>query len=93
MLIEGEAKILFYLSGEEVRVEKLHPGQTLDELEVLAHSDSKNTIIADSDVTRILTVPVDTFDDFLELDRDFARRVLELESRQLQRFMRSLQTS
>jgi CRP-like cAMP-binding protein len=93
LLIEGEAKILFYLSGEEVRVEKLHPGQTLDELEVLAHSDSKNTIIADSDVTRILTVPVDTFDDFLELDRDFARRVLELESRQLQRFMRSLQTS
>lgn len=93
LLIEGEAKILFYLPGGEVRVEKLHPGQTLDELEVLAHSDTTNTILADSDVTRILAVPVDTFDDFLELDRDFARRVLELESRQLQRFMRSLQTS
>ncbi len=92
LLIEGDAKIHFYLQNQEVRVEQLHPGQTLDELEVLAHSDSKNTIVADSNVTRILAVPVDTFDDFLDLDRDFARRVLELESRQLQRFMRSLQT-
>lgn len=89
LLIEGDANIHFYQSGE---VEKLHPGQTLDELEVLAHSDSQNTITADSDVTRILAVPVDAFDDFLDLDRDFARRVLEMESRQLQRFMRSLQT-
>jgi hypothetical protein len=91
LLIEGDAKIQFYQEGEEIRVKKLHPGQTLDELEVLAHSNSQNTIIADSDITRILAVPVDTFDDFLELDPDFARRVLELESQQLQRFMRSLQ--
>lgn len=92
LLIEGDAKIHFFLPDDEVRVERLHPGQTLDELEVLAHSNSKNTIIADSKVTRILAVPVDTFDDFLDLDHDFARRVLELESQQLQRFMRSLQT-
>lgn len=93
LLIEGEAKINFYLSDKEVRVEKLRSGQTLDELEVLAHSDSKNTIVANGDFTRILAVPVDAFDDFLDLDRDFARRVLELESRQLQRFMRSLETT
>jgi CRP-like cAMP-binding protein len=92
LLIEGDAKIHFYSQNDEVRVEKLHPGQTLDELEVLAHSDSENTIIADSQITRILAVPVDTFDDFLDVDRDFARRVLEMESRQLQKFMRSLQT-
>jgi Cyclic nucleotide-binding domain len=93
LLIEGDAKIQFYLQGGEIREEKLHPGQTLDELEVLAHSNSQNTIIADSDITRILAVSVDTFDDFLELDPDFARRVLELESQQLQRFMRSFQNS
>jgi CRP-like cAMP-binding protein len=58
----------------------------------LAHSDSKNTIVAEGDFTRILAVPVSAFDDLLDRDRDFARRVLELESRQLQRFMRSLQT-
>ncbi|WP_414545154.1 cyclic nucleotide-binding domain-containing protein [Nostoc sp. CCY0012] len=91
LLIEGDAKIHFYLQNEEVQVEKLHSGQTLDELEVLAHSDSQNTIIADNHITRILAVPVDTFDEFLDLDHDFARRVLEMESRQLQRFMRSLQ--
>lgn len=90
LLIEGEAKIQYYLQNQEIQVEKLHPGQTLDELEVLAHSESQNTIIADSNTTRILAVPVDTFDDFLEQDPDFARRVLELESQQLQRFMRSL---
>lgn len=91
LLIEGNAHILFHLSDGEVRIEQLQLGQTLDELEVLAHSDSKNTIVATGDFTRILAVPVAAFDDLLDRDRDFARRVLELESRQLQRFMRSLQ--
>ncbi len=90
LLIEGEAKIHYRLA-DEVRVESLHPGQTLDELEVLAHSTSENTIIADREETRILAVSVDAFDDLLDQDPDFARRVLELESRQLQRFVRSVQ--
>jgi hypothetical protein len=91
LLIEGNANILFYLPDREVRIEKLQLGQTLDELVVLARSDSQNTIVAEGDFTRILAVPVNAFDDLLDRDRDFARRVLELESRQLQRFMRSLQ--
>jgi CRP-like cAMP-binding protein len=90
LLLAGDAKI-HYQMGAETRVEQLHPGQTLDELEVLAHSDSENTIIADSEKTRILAISVDTFDDLLDQDPDFARRVLELESRQLQRFVRSVQ--
>jgi CRP-like cAMP-binding protein len=93
LVITGSAKINFYSQGEVVRVEHLKSGQTLDELEVLAHSDSQNTIIAESEITRILAVPVDAFDAFLDRDRDFARRVLELESRQLQKFMRSFQTT
>ncbi len=92
LLIEGNAHILFHLPDGEVRIEQLQLGQTLDELEVLAHSDSKNTIVATGDFTRILAVPVDAFDDLLDRDRDFSRRVLELESRQLQRFMGSLQS-
>ncbi len=90
LLIEGDANI-HYQTESGVRVEQLHPGQTLDELEVLAHSTSENTIIADSESTRILAIAVDAFDDWLDHDPDFARRVLELESRQLQRFMRSVQ--
>lgn len=90
LLIEGDAKIHYRL-GDAVRVECLQPGQTLDELEVLAHSTSENTIIAASEKTRILAISVDAFDDLLDHDPDFARRVLELESRQLQRFVRSLQ--
>lgn len=92
LLIEGNAQILFHLPNQEVRIEQLKLGQTLDELEVLAHSDSQNTIVAKGDFTRIVAVPVNAFDDLLDRDRDFARRVLELESRQLQRFMRSLQS-
>ena len=91
LLIEGNAQILFHLPNQQIRIEQLKLGQTLDELEVLAHSDSQNTIVAKGDFTRILAVPVNAFDDLLDRDRDFARRVLELESRQLQRFMRSLQ--
>ena len=92
IVITGSAKINIYVEDQVVRSERLHIGQTLDELEILARSDSQNTIIADSEITRILAIPVDAFDDFLDRDRDFARRVLELESRQLQKFMRSLQT-
>jgi CRP-like cAMP-binding protein len=91
LLIEGDATIHYRL-GDDVRVECLQPGQTLDELEVLAHSTSENTIIAASEKTRILAISVDAFDDLLDRDPDFARRVLELESRQLQRFMRSIQS-
>jgi CRP-like cAMP-binding protein len=90
LLIEGDADIHYRLA-DEIRVECLHPGQTLDELEVLAHSTSENTIIAGSKKTRILAISVDSFDDLLDQDPDFARRVLELESRQLQQFVRSLQ--
>lgn len=90
LLIEGDANI-HYQTKSGVRVEQFHPGQTLDELEVLAHSTSENTIVADSDSTRILAIPVDAFDDWLDHDPDFSRRVLELESRQLQRFMQSVQ--
>lgn len=90
LLIEGDANI-HYQTEAEIRVEQLHPGQTLDELEVLAHSNSENTIVADSESTRILAISVAAFDDLLDHDPDFARRVLELESRQLQRFVRSVQ--
>lgn len=90
LLIEGDANI-HYQTKSGIRVEQFHPGQTLDELEVLAHSTSENTIVADSDHTRILAISVDAFDDWLDHDHDFARRVLELESRQLQRLMRSVQ--
>ncbi|WP_035992909.1 cyclic nucleotide-binding domain-containing protein [Leptolyngbya sp. KIOST-1] len=90
LLIEGDANI-HYQTEFGIQIEQLHPGQTLDELEVLAHSNSENTIVADSERTRILAISVDTFDDLLDHDSDFARRVLELESRQLQRFVRSAQ--
>jgi CRP-like cAMP-binding protein len=91
LLLEGNANIHYQnQTGAVIRVEQLQPGQTLDELEVLAHSTSENTIIADSAKTRILAISVDAFDDLLDNDPDFARRVLELESRQLQRFMRSV---
>jgi hypothetical protein len=90
LLIAGSADIHFHLPNQSIRVEQLHLGQTLDELEVLARSDSRNTIVASSDLTRILAVPVNAFDDLLDRDRDFSRRVLELESRQLQRFIGSL---
>lgn len=89
LLIEGDARI-HYLTESGVRFEQIHPGQTLDELEVLTHSNSENTIVADSESTRILAISVDAFDDLLDHDPDFARRVLELESRQLQQFVRSV---
>jgi hypothetical protein len=88
LLLEGDANI-HYQSADEVRVERFHPGQTLDELDVLTHSNSENTIIADSEKTRVIAIPIDAIDDLLDHDLDFARRILELESRQLQRLVKA----
>jgi CRP-like cAMP-binding protein len=47
-------------------------------------------ILAETAGTRVVAVPVDCFDATLERDPDFARRVLALETRQLQRVTREL---
>lgn len=90
LLMAGEAAVQHRLPNGDIQREALRLGQTLDELEVLAHSESQSTIAAMTENTRILAIPVDTFDDLLDADHDFARRVLELESRQLQKFIRSI---
>lgn len=87
LLVEGAA--LVEVRGEEgVRLSRMQPGQVLDELEVLSHCTTENTIVAETSGTRVLAVPVDCFDTTLEHDQDFARRVLALETRQLQRVTR-----
>jgi hypothetical protein len=84
LLIEGAASVRRRDGGREW-VEEVRPGRVLDELEVLTHSASESTIVAKQAGTRLLAVPVDSFDAMLDRDPEFARRVLELESRQLQR--------
>jgi CRP-like cAMP-binding protein len=91
LLVQGDAQARFHLKTGEWRTRELHPGQTLDELEILAHSNYQGTVVAQTPDTRILAIPVDAFDDWLDQDPDFARRVLELESRQLQHFIHALQ--
>ena len=87
LLIEGSARVE-YPSGEKVRTEQLRPGQVLDEPEVLSNSRSESTIEAEATGTRVMAVPVDSFDAMLGQGPDFARRVLALETRQLQRLTR-----
>ena len=87
LLIEGAARVE-ERGDEGLRVTRMQPGQVLDELEVLSHGTTENTIVAETSGTRVLAVPVDCFDTTLERDPDFARRVLALETRQLQRITR-----
>jgi Cyclic nucleotide-binding domain/4Fe-4S binding domain len=89
LLMEGIAQIQSLQDGDAPAVftQDLQPGQVLDELEVLSHTQQASTIVAKAQTTRILAIPVDTFDDLLERDRDFARRVLEIESRRLQQLI------
>ncbi|MEB3242162.1 MAG: cyclic nucleotide-binding domain-containing protein, partial [Cyanobacteriota bacterium] len=87
LLMEGSARVE-HSDGQGGRVEHMRPGQVLDELDVLTHSASESRIVAEEAGTRVLAVPVDSFDAMLEQDPDFARRVLELESRQLRRLTR-----
>ena len=75
-------------TGQKVRTAQRRPGQVLDELEGLSNSRSESTIEAEAAGTRVMAVPVDSFDAMLGHDPDFARRVLALETRQLQRLTR-----
>ncbi|MGC1396055.1 MAG: cyclic nucleotide-binding domain-containing protein [Coleofasciculaceae cyanobacterium] len=87
LLIEGEAQIETHDTNGNISLRNLLPGQILDELEVLSHSAQAGTIITKVAKTRILAIPVDTFDDLLDRDHEFARRVLEMESRRLQQLV------
>jgi Cyclic nucleotide-binding domain/4Fe-4S binding domain len=85
--IAGNAEINYQQSDGSIRVVAILPGRVLDELEVLSHSTLTNTIVATASPTRILALPVDLFDDMFDRDPDFARRILELESRHLQQLV------
>ncbi len=87
LLMEGEVQIQRHRQNGEIVTESLRPGYVLDELEVLSHAELASTIVAQATPTRILAIPVDTLDDLFDRDHDFARRVLELESRRLQQLM------
>jgi CRP-like cAMP-binding protein len=88
LLIEGAAAV-YRKEAAGAPPEHLRAGQVLDELDVLTHSASETTIVAEQDGTRLLAIPVDSFDAMVDRDPDFARRVLELESRHLQQLMRA----
>ncbi|MDX2228215.1 MAG: cyclic nucleotide-binding domain-containing protein [Leptolyngbyaceae cyanobacterium bins.349] len=88
LLLEGRV-IVQHQTADGMQVEHLAPGQMLDELEVLTRSNLANTILSDSDATRVLTIPVDAFDELLDRYPDMAPRVLELESQYLQKLVRS----
>ena len=80
LLIEGSVEIVTKRADGTEFVYCLLPGCILDELEVLSHTNLMGTIIAKAEITRILAIPVQAFDDLLEGDRHLAMKVLELES-------------
>jgi hypothetical protein len=87
LLIEGIVQIQVHDGDGNVITSSLVPGQLLDELEVLSHGKQAGKLIAKHNPTRILATPVDAFDHLLDRDHDFARRVLELESRRLKQLI------
>lgn len=87
LLIQGEAQLQVAGDNSEAIVESLLPGQTLNELEILAHTAQAATIVAKAPQTCILAIGADTFDALLCRDTDFARMVLEHKSRRLQQLV------
>jgi hypothetical protein len=80
LLIDGTVEIRVKRPDQTEIVSNLLPGKVLDELEVLTHSNQSGTITAKASPTRVLAIPVDTFDDLMDRDRNLAIKVLELES-------------
>jgi len=80
LLIEGTVEIRVKRADQTEIISNLLPGKVLDELEVLTHTNQTGTITAKASPTRVLAIPVDTFDDLMDRDRHLAIKVLELES-------------
>ncbi|MBD2187580.1 cyclic nucleotide-binding domain-containing protein [Pseudanabaena mucicola] len=80
LLIEGSVEIRVKRADQTEIISNLLPGKVLDELEVLTHTNQTGTITAKASPTRVLAIPVDTFDDLMDRDRNLAIKVLELES-------------
>jgi len=80
LLIEGTVEIRVKRADQTETISNLLPGKVLDELEVLTHTNQTGTITAKASPTRVLAIPVDTFDDLMDRDRHLAIKVLELES-------------
>ena len=80
LLIEGTVEIRVQRTDQTEIISNLLPGKVLDELEVLTHTNQIGTITAKASPTRVLAIPVDTFDDLMDRDRNLAIKVLELES-------------
>jgi len=83
LLIKGQVEIIKPSGNDNPIISSLIPGQILDELEVLSHEKQSGKIIAKSSPTKILAIAVDTFDEILEEDYEFSRRILELETSRL----------
>jgi hypothetical protein len=93
LLIKGEAQLRVNSDNGEAIVESLLPGQMLNELEILAHTEQAATIVAKAPKTRILAIGVDTFDALWCRDTDFARRLLEQKSLSLQQLVQQSRLS
>ena len=87
LLLEGDATIETQGSNGQVETSCLVSGKAIDELEVAGPPGQSGKITAVTDGTRVLAVPVDAFDDLMDGDPDFARRVVNLESRHLQQLL------
>jgi hypothetical protein len=87
LLIEGRVEIIKPSVDNTNIISSLLPGQILDELEVLAHEKQSGKIIAKTSPTKILAIAVDTFDEILEEDQEFSRRILELETSRLKQIV------
>jgi CRP-like cAMP-binding protein len=79
LLIEGNVEIKILHGDRTEEISHLVAGKILDELEVLAHTNLTGTITGRSTPTRVLAIPVDTFNDLMSRDRNLAIKVLELE--------------
>ncbi|MEM9566924.1 MAG: cyclic nucleotide-binding protein [Cyanobacteria bacterium P01_E01_bin.34] len=87
LLMEGAAQIETVGDGGGMEVKQLVCGEPIDELEVAGQSAHPGTITATVPETRILAIPVDEFDDLMDADWNFARKVAEMESHRLHQLL------
>ncbi|MGK7941022.1 MAG: cyclic nucleotide-binding domain-containing protein [Crocosphaera sp.] len=84
LLLEGQVDCQQMQEDETVTVEEVKPVSFLNDIEILGNLEAMTTIIITSTTALCLIIQGTTFNELIEQDKRFARKLIEQESRRLQ---------
>ena len=88
LLLEGKVEHQYIQEDDTVTIEEIEGVNVLNDLEILGNVEAITTVIIRSPKAYFLIIEGKLFNELIEQDKGFARKVIEQESRRLQQLQR-----